>query len=61
MNNRAEVDRDRLYDFLLFDDIGYELYFSLNIYEEHYFNHLATIHAPFVENVLREVETLWTT
>ena len=43
-----------------FDDIGYDLNFSLNVYEAQYFNHLATIHAPFVENVLREGKTLWT-
>ena len=61
VRNRDEADRDRLYDFLLFDDIGYDLNFSLNVYESQYFNHLATKHAPFVENVLREGETLWTT
>jgi len=60
VQNRDEVDRDRLYDFLLFDDIGYDLNFSINVYEAEYFNHLATIHAPFVENVLRECKTLWT-
>lgn len=61
VHDRDEVDRDRLYDFLLFDDIGYDLNFSLNVYEAQYFNHLATMHAPFVENVLREGETLWST
>ncbi|HZK85355.1 MAG TPA: nucleotidyltransferase domain-containing protein [Desulfosporosinus sp.] len=61
VKSKADVDRDRLYDFLMFDDIGYDLNFSLNIYEAHYFNHLASIHAPFVENVLREGEMLWTT
>jgi len=60
VHNKDQVDRDRLYDFLLLDDIGYDLNFSLNVYEAQYFNHLATIHAPFVENVLREGKTLWT-
>jgi predicted nucleotidyltransferase len=59
VNNRDEVDRDKLYDFLLSDDIGYDLNFSLNLYEKRYFNYLATIHAPFVENVLKEGVTLW--
>lgn len=61
VHDRDEVDRDRLYDFLLSDDIGYDLNFSLNVYEAQYFIHLATMHAPFVENVLKEGEMLWTT
>lgn len=60
VHNRDKVDRDKLYDFLLLDDIGYEVNFSLNVYEADQFNRLATMHAPFVENVLREGETLWT-
>lgn len=60
VHNRDKVDRDQLYDFLLLDDIGYELNFSLNVYEIDHFNRLATMHAPFVENVLREGKTLWT-
>jgi predicted nucleotidyltransferase len=60
VHNRDKVDRDKLYDFLLFDDIGYECNISLNIYESEYFNRLSTMHVPFVKNVLRDGETLWT-
>ena len=44
-----KVDRDRLYDFFLFDDIGFELNFSLNVYETQYFERLAAMHAPFAK------------
>ncbi|ACL18743.1 DNA polymerase beta domain protein region [Desulfitobacterium hafniense DCB-2] len=59
VRNRNKVDRDKLYDFLLLDDVGYDINISLNIYEGEYFNQLSTMHVPFVENVLKEGETLW--
>lgn len=60
VRNRDKVDRDKLYDFLLLDDVGYDINISLNIYEREYFNQLSTMHVPFVKNVLKEGETLWT-
>ncbi len=60
VRNRDKVDRDKLYDFLLLDDVGYDINISLNIYEGEYFNQLSTMHVPFVKNVLKEGETLWT-
>lgn len=60
VRNRDKVDRDKLYDFLLLDDVGYDINISLNIYEGEYFNQLSTMHVPFAKNVLKEGETLWT-
>ncbi len=60
VRNRNLIDRDKIYDFLLDDDIDYNLNFSLNIYGVNEFQRLAAMKAPFVMNVLREGETLWT-
>jgi len=60
VRNRDKVDRDKLYDFLLLDDVGYDINISLNIYEWDYFNQLSIMRVPFVKNVLKEGETLWT-
>jgi len=60
VRDRNEVDRDRLYDFLLDDGIDYSLNFSLNIYDVKEFQRLSSVKAPFVMNVMEEGETLWT-
>ena len=60
VRNRNHIDRDKIYDFLLDDDIDYNLNFSLNIYGVNEFQRLVAMKAPFVMNVLREGETLWT-
>jgi len=60
VRNRKNIDRDKIYDFLLDDDIDYSLNFSLNIYDVNEFRRLAAIKAPFAMNVLEEGETLWT-
>ncbi|MCB8818540.1 hypothetical protein [Desulfosporosinus shakirovi] len=60
VRNRDKVDKDKLYDFLLLDDVGYDINISLNIYEGEYFNQLPTMQVPFIKNVLKEGETLWT-
>ena len=60
VRNRDQIDRDKIYDFLLDDDIDYNLNFSLNIYGVNEFQRLEAMKASFVMNVLKEGETLWT-
>ncbi|MDR3542031.1 MAG: nucleotidyltransferase domain-containing protein [Desulfosporosinus sp.] len=54
VRNRDKVDRDKLYDFLLLDDVGYDINISLNIYEGEYFNQLSTMNVPFVKMFLKK-------
>lgn len=60
VRNRDQIDRDKLYDFLLDDGIDYNLNFSLNIYDVREFQRLSAVKAPFAMNVMEEGETLWT-
>jgi predicted nucleotidyltransferase len=60
VRDRENIDRNKIYDFLLDDDIYFDLNFSLNIYSVSEFQHLASINAPFAVNIIREGETLWT-
>ncbi len=60
VHNRQALNRDKIYDFLMDDAIGYDLNFSLNIYDFKEFEHLAAIKAPFAANIKREGEVLWT-
>lgn len=60
VRNRKNINRSRIYDFLLDDDIDYSLNFSLNIYDVNEFQRLASIKSPFAINVMKEGETLWT-
>ncbi|KJS14904.1 MAG: DNA polymerase III subunit beta [Peptococcaceae bacterium BRH_c4b] len=60
VRNRQNVSRDKIYDFLLDDEIDYSLNFSLSIYEAAEFQRLASINVPFALNVMKEGEVLWT-
>ncbi|MEW5953481.1 MAG: nucleotidyltransferase domain-containing protein [Bacillota bacterium] len=60
VRDRNEVDRDKLYDFLLDEGIDYNLNFSLNIYDVKEFQRLSAVKAPFAMSVMEDGETLWT-
>jgi len=59
VDNNSASDRDKLYDYWLFNDLDYDLKFSLIMYDLQRWNYLKSIHSPFVENVVREGKTLW--
>jgi predicted nucleotidyltransferase len=60
VRDRNRIDRYQIYDYLLDDDVDYDLNFSLNIYGVDEFQRLASLKAPFAINVTRDGETLWT-
>ncbi len=60
VRDRNRIDRYQIYDYLLDDDVDYDLNFSFNIYGVDEFQRLASLKAPFAMNVARDGETLWT-
>lgn len=60
VRSRENIDRNKIYDFLLDDDLEYELNLSLNIYGVEEFQRLVKLKAPFAKNVMEDGEPLWT-
>ncbi|MGI6648488.1 MAG: nucleotidyltransferase domain-containing protein [Bacillota bacterium] len=60
VQDKKRIDRDKIYDFIIDVELEYGIDISLNIYDNDRFNQLASIKAPFVMNVIKEGENLWT-
>ncbi len=60
VRDRDKIDRSQIYDYLLDDDVDYDLNFSFNIYGLDEFQRLASLKTPFAMNVIKDGETLWT-
>nr|WP_278184601.1 nucleotidyltransferase domain-containing protein [Desulfofarcimen acetoxidans] len=60
VKDKKNIDRDKIYDFVLDSELEHGIDISVNIYENEQFNKLLQINAPFATNVVKEGETLWT-
>ncbi|MDA8210429.1 MAG: nucleotidyltransferase domain-containing protein [Clostridia bacterium] len=60
VKDKTNVNRSRIYDFLVDDEVDYEVNLSLNIYEAGVFKNLVEMNAPFASNVMNEGKILWT-
>ena len=60
VKDKKNIDRDKIYDFVLDSELEHGIDISVNIYEDEQFSKLLLLDAPFATNVVKEGETLWT-
>lgn len=59
VRDRARIDRDRVYEYVLDAALESGLHLSLSIYNADEFERLVALRSPFAMNVVREGKTLW--
>jgi len=61
VRDRQNIDRNKLYDYVIDAELDYGIDISLKIYNKDEFDKLVKLNVPFVSNIKKEGVTLWTT
>lgn len=61
VRDRQNIDRNKLYDYVLDAELDYGIDISLKIYNKDDFDKLIQLNVPFASNIQKEGVTLWTT
>jgi len=59
VKDRRQIDRDKIYDFILDAELEHSIDISLSIYDAKEFDRMTRWQIPFAANVTRDGEVLW--
>ncbi|WP_066638541.1 nucleotidyltransferase domain-containing protein [Desulfolucanica intricata] len=61
VKDRHNIDRNKIYDYVLDAELNYGINISLKIYNKEDFDKLIKLNVPFASNIQKEGVTLWMT